>query len=70
MPLRTVVLVLFADKTSGLHKILYCVRGPETGRSPARSGGSMPLFPAIFFATLIAAIVYVAGRHLVFDDQE
>jgi hypothetical protein len=30
----------------------------------------MPLFPAIFFATLIVAIVYVAGRHLVFDDQE
>jgi len=28
------------------------------------------LIPAIFFATLIAAIVYVAGRQLVFDDQE
>jgi hypothetical protein len=28
------------------------------------------LIPAIFFATLIAAIVYVAGRHLVFNDQE
>jgi hypothetical protein len=30
----------------------------------------MPLFPAIFFATLIAAVVYVAGRYLVIDDQE
>jgi hypothetical protein len=34
------------------------------------SGASMPLFPAVFFATLIAAIVYVAGRHLVSDDPE
>ena len=31
---------------------------------------SMPLFPAIFFATLIAAVVYVAGRYLVIDDHE
>ena len=30
----------------------------------------MPLFPVIFFATLIAAVVYVVGRHLVIDDQE
>ena len=30
----------------------------------------MPLFSTVFFATLIAAIVYVAGRHLVFNDQE
>ena len=37
---------------------------------PAHAVGSMPLFPAIFFATLIAAVVYVAGRYLVIDDQE
>jgi hypothetical protein len=28
------------------------------------------LFPVIFFSALIAAIVYIAARHLILDERE
>jgi hypothetical protein len=27
-------------------------------------------FPVMFFATLIAAIIYIAARHFVFDERK
>ena len=57
-----------ADKTSGLHKLLHCVRG---GASDHRGDmvESTVSFPAVFFAAIIG-IIFIALSAVLLEPRE
>jgi len=56
-----------AHKTSGLHKVLHCEGTPKRARWDMLESVS---FPAIFFAAIIGAIVFIALSQLLLDPHE
>jgi hypothetical protein len=57
-----------ANKTIGLHKLLHCVGTPEQARWGHME--STAYFPAIFFAAIIAVIVFIALGKLLLEPHE